>query len=132
MFFQSTQSSSARIIGTAVIIPWPISDFSRMSVMRLSGVMCTQALRGLGVFFSCCCAGSSALAGGTWKPIHKPAPADAPVFRNARRSSVTVDISHLRTRTREDGDRRELQRAFEERFWPDKIMRGLCLSKRTD
>src|SRR5215469_7055159 len=99
-FFQSTQSSSARIMGTAVMMPWPISDFSRMSVMRLSGVMCTQALKGLAVFFSCSCAGSSAVLAGMWKPMTRPALAAALVFRNARRSrfrtGVRVAMVHLK------------------------------------
>jgi hypothetical protein len=57
-WFQSTHNSSARIIGNAVMTPWPISDLPRINVTRLSGVMRTQAFNGLMGGFSCSCAGS--------------------------------------------------------------------------
>ncbi len=50
IFFQSRSSSSARIIVSAVLIPWPISDLSISSVVVSSGAICTHALIAAGSF----------------------------------------------------------------------------------
>src|SRR5579871_3034786 len=57
--------------------------------------MWTQAFRGLGFFFSC--SSPDAPKAGKWNPTSRPVPTAAPVFRNARRSTVSdVAIGHLK------------------------------------
>src|SRR6266436_4900610 len=89
-FFQSTQSSSARIIGRAVMIPWPISDLPRVSVTRLSEVMRTHASKGLGVFFSCSAAWPAKARVDKRNPTTSAAPPVTPVLRNSRREKAEL------------------------------------------
>src|SRR5215467_10911623 len=98
-------------MGTAVMIPCPISDFSRIRVTRLSGAMCTQALNGLGVFFSCCCAESCAAKAGRWKPTNSPTPATVPDFKNSRRSRVARNMRTPRNESQKRIARQKLRRA---------------------
>src|SRR5882672_6984705 len=79
------------------MMPWPISDLPRIKVTRLSGVMRTQALSGLGGFFSCCGASCAWAPAGRQKPITSAVPPAAVFFRKSRRFTTgAVAMEHLR------------------------------------
>jgi hypothetical protein len=48
-FFQSRSNSSARIVASAVEIPWPIPDLSISRVTESLGAICTHAFIGVGL-----------------------------------------------------------------------------------
>src|SRR5258705_13871985 len=77
-------------MGSAVMIPWPISDLPRISVTRLFGVMLTHASKGLGVFFSCSAAWPANALADKRNPTTSAAPPVTPVLRNSRRGKAEL------------------------------------------